>query len=336
MLLSVCMIARDESRCIGDAIRSARSLADEVIVVDTGSRDTTPHVASQLGARVLHQPWQDDFSLHRNHAIDQALGRWVLILDADEVIEPADFGETRSRLAGDGLPDILMVKHWSTYPGGDSVLEYLARIVRRDSGIRYVHPIHEQLKVRGEEALLSNLVLRHSGYTGAERLRQKHERNLRIAQMMPDDEPHAHHCRMRSLAALGRWDEAARAADALLALHGVADPVRYDAHVLAAAARLEAARRGEPNGDFREHLGAARALDPLAPDVPYLEMFASALDYLKALDRANTPGTAEFLRIAHFWRAGSSVEELVRTMTGETLDALSRRGQVRRSKSDEK
>lgn len=327
-LLSACLIARDEERCIGACIASLRGLVDEVVVADTGSTDATPMLAQRLGARVYHHPWQDDFALHRNQSIEHADGAWCLIIDADEVVEPGDFEDTRARLAGPGLPDVLMVKHWSGYPGGDRVLEYQPRLVRKASGIRYIHPIHEQLAVQNEEALLSNLVMAHDGYEDGARLAGKHERNLAIAERMADGEPHAWHCRMRSLSALGRWPEAQEAARRLLALPGVVEPLRVDAHVLIAAAHVDPRRQGEMPAEFREHLDAARALDPNTPDVPFLEMYAAALGYLRALHGANAPGGADFLRIGAFWRAGAKVERLVEAMIGEGPEALHRRGQV--------
>lgn len=88
--LSCCIIARDEEESIERAIESVRDLADEVIVVDTGSADGTPYIASDCGARVHRIPWRDDFSEARNRAISLATGTWILFLDADEELAPLD------------------------------------------------------------------------------------------------------------------------------------------------------------------------------------------------------------------------------------------------------
>ncbi|GMV44462.1 MAG: hypothetical protein AMXMBFR64_61780 [Myxococcales bacterium] len=326
-LLSACIIARDEERCIGRCIASLRGLVDEVVVVDTGSVDATPQIARSLGARVYHHPWADDFSLHRNQSIEYAEGVWCLIVDADEHLEPGDFEETRRRLAEPDLPNVLMIKHWSSYPWEQSVLEYLARLVRKGSGIRYIHPIHEQLAVRNEEALLSNLVVRHDGYEHANLLASKHVRNLAIAEKMEDDEPHAWHCRMRSLAALGRWPNARESALRLLALPEVAPPLRVDAHLMVAASQVDVSR-DEVVAEYMEHLAAARELEPCNPDIPFLEMFRFAVHFLRALQSANTPGSEGFLRIGSFWRTGFEVERLVRMIIGDGPRALHRDGQV--------
>ena len=81
--VSLCLIARDEEATIGMAIKSVLALVDEVIVVDTGSRDNTRIIAEGYGAKVFDVPWADDFSAARNAALDQASGKWILVLDGD-------------------------------------------------------------------------------------------------------------------------------------------------------------------------------------------------------------------------------------------------------------
>jgi len=93
--VSCCIIARDEEESIGRAIESVRDLADEVIVVDTGSADGTPLLARRLGARVVRAPWRNDYGEARNRALSEASCSWILILDADEALGPFDRGVFR-------------------------------------------------------------------------------------------------------------------------------------------------------------------------------------------------------------------------------------------------
>jgi glycosyltransferase involved in cell wall biosynthesis len=88
--LSLCLIARDEAEFLDRCLESVRGVVDEIVVVDTGSVDETVRVAQRHGARIFSQPWQDDFSLARNRAIEAARGKWVLVLDCDEVIAHRD------------------------------------------------------------------------------------------------------------------------------------------------------------------------------------------------------------------------------------------------------
>ena len=108
-LVSACLIVKDEEESLARCLASLGPLVDEVVIIDTGSTDRTPEIARVCGARVFEEPWQDDFSLHRNQALEKATGRWLLVIDADEELFETDLGETRERLAADGLPDILMV-----------------------------------------------------------------------------------------------------------------------------------------------------------------------------------------------------------------------------------
>jgi glycosyltransferase involved in cell wall biosynthesis len=90
LTLSVCIIARDEERTISKALSSVRTIADEIVVVDTGSRDNTMNIARSFGAKVVQIPWRDDFSEARNAAIDSATKDYILMLDADEFIGPSE------------------------------------------------------------------------------------------------------------------------------------------------------------------------------------------------------------------------------------------------------
>ena len=73
-VLSVCLIVRNEEAHLARCLEPVRALADELIVVDTGSTDRTLEIAESFGARTFHLTWQDDFSLARNYCISQATG----------------------------------------------------------------------------------------------------------------------------------------------------------------------------------------------------------------------------------------------------------------------
>ncbi len=86
--LSVAIIARDEERHIGDAIRSVAGLADEVLVLlDERTSDGTAAISRELGARVVVELWRG-FGAQRNRALDLCQSEWVLFLDADERVTP--------------------------------------------------------------------------------------------------------------------------------------------------------------------------------------------------------------------------------------------------------
>jgi len=81
------MIVRDEEEFLDACLESAKGVADEIVVLDTGSVDRTAEIARSHGARVYSHPWRDSYSEARNAGIDLATGDWILILDADERLD---------------------------------------------------------------------------------------------------------------------------------------------------------------------------------------------------------------------------------------------------------
>jgi hypothetical protein len=95
--ITACVIARDEEERLPDCIASLR-FCDEIVVVDSGSRDRTRELAAAAGARVVENPWPG-FAAQRNVALDHAGGDWVLEIDADERVSPELAGEIVAFLA---------------------------------------------------------------------------------------------------------------------------------------------------------------------------------------------------------------------------------------------
>lgn len=87
--ISVVINTRNEAKNIRKAIYSARSVADEIVVVDTGSVDNTLAIAKKLGVKtfVYNEPVSYVEPV-RNFSIDKTKGDWILILDADERLTP--------------------------------------------------------------------------------------------------------------------------------------------------------------------------------------------------------------------------------------------------------
>lgn len=88
--LTVAMIARDAESVIADTLNSIRPIADEIIVVDTGSMDNTRQIATSLATKVVDWQWTDDFSAARNIGMSHATGDWVFWIDAGETMAQAD------------------------------------------------------------------------------------------------------------------------------------------------------------------------------------------------------------------------------------------------------
>ena len=93
--ISLCMIMKDEARRLARCLDSVKDLVDEIIIVDTGSKDESMKIAKSYGAMVLQDPWQDDFARPRNIGIEQARGDYIFIMDADEVISKSSHNDLK-------------------------------------------------------------------------------------------------------------------------------------------------------------------------------------------------------------------------------------------------
>ena len=117
--LSVFVITLNESRCIRQVIEAAKALADEIIVVDSGSTDDTVEIARQAGARVLHHDWPG-YGPQKRYAEEQCRNDWLLNLDADEVLSPELIEEIQALFANGGSPmPMYRIKITTVYPGDD-------------------------------------------------------------------------------------------------------------------------------------------------------------------------------------------------------------------------
>jgi len=148
--ISACLIVKNEGKLIERCLRSVNRLADEVIVVDTGSIDNTIDLAAGLGARTYTFPWKDDFSAARNYSLSKATGNWVIWLDADDVISPADARKIR-KLAEKAprKADGFMLPYFLGQNGKGKYTSklYRLRIFRNGKNISFRYPIHEILGI---------------------------------------------------------------------------------------------------------------------------------------------------------------------------------------------
>src|SRR2546429_4316346 len=97
MTLSVAIVAMDEEANIGRTLASIR-WADEIILVDSGSKDRTREIALEYGAKVVEEPWRG-YVAQKQYAIDLCSKDWVLLLDGDEEVSAGLADEIRAVLA---------------------------------------------------------------------------------------------------------------------------------------------------------------------------------------------------------------------------------------------
>ncbi len=163
--LSVCMIVKNEEKMLPQCLNSIRDVADEIIIVDTGSTDRTMAIAREFGAKVYEHPWQKNFSLHRNQSISYATGDWILQIDADEELSPESQQELQ-RLVQDSPEEVngyTVVIRDVHSNGRTGVVFNYPRLFRNGIGVKYEGIVHNQVLIPGQ-VRISNVVFNHYGY----------------------------------------------------------------------------------------------------------------------------------------------------------------------------
>ena len=198
--ISLVMIARDEERFISEALESASAWADELIVLDTGSRDRTVELARAAGAQVHHFEWRDDFAAARNASLSYARSDWVAVLDADERFvtdSPERVHELLQRTKAWPYQALMLRLENYSLEGALRSVTRAPRIFPRHPDLGYEGRIHENLGSlsRGDEQGLSlirceGLKLIHYGYDPQLAIsRGKSERNMRLLRRAYEQAP---------------------------------------------------------------------------------------------------------------------------------------------------
>jgi glycosyltransferase involved in cell wall biosynthesis len=192
--ISAVIICRDEQRTIAAAIDSLLGLVDEILVLDTGSTDSTLDILSGYGDAVtLHTcRWNDDFSAARNFAIAQTRYRWCLMLDADEYIASEsrpEFRQTLTRLMHEDRGRTLYAPLIDNLNG--TQLLNNARLFKKRPSLRYYGRVHEYLReAQSEIRFVPEIRIHHTGYlTDSEHQKHKHQRNWTLLQQQMALEP---------------------------------------------------------------------------------------------------------------------------------------------------
>jgi len=195
--LSVSMIIKNEGQNIAKCLTSARPIADEMIVVDTGSTDRTKDIAKALGAKVYGFAWTGDFSEARNFSLSKASGDWILSLDADEVISSIDYKALKElvkrrkpaayRIVTRNYSNEVGAQGFSANTGEYPVEETgfgwfpstKVRLFPNDRRIRFENPVHEFLEGTvtrsGIPIMPCDIPVHHYGRLNIEKLREKGE-----------------------------------------------------------------------------------------------------------------------------------------------------------------
>lgn len=259
--LSLCMIVKNEEGNIGRCLESVKGVADEIIVVDTGSTDRTVEIARGYGARIVTTEWRDDFSEARNLSLSYSTCDWILVLDADEAMDQADKGVLRTLLTPSGpLAYLLNIESpVDDRRNSHAVINAFPRLFRNLPGVRFEGRIHEQVSPSiariGGTISPSEIRVHHTGYHGAWiDLPAKRQRNIRLLEQQLRDRPNdpSAHFHLGEVYALeGRVGEAIACYRAALSVPGFPPTNRSVARRSLASCLLHFQRFEESWGECR-------------------------------------------------------------------------------------
>lgn len=206
--LSLCMISRDEEKWIQKPIKSTLGLWDECILVDTGSSDATVTKARELGARIYSIDWENDFSKARNYSIALAQYEWILVLDADEILDEKTCLAIKDLIQSSKEDRIILTQ--TTYcasnqigaianqlkiPESNSFPAYteskIVRLFRNRPYLKFKFCVHEclvDLRSKNQRAYDSQLRIHHYGIVRKDQNKNKSQNYLQLALKKLSDE----------------------------------------------------------------------------------------------------------------------------------------------------
>lgn len=206
------MIVKNEERVLGRCLACAAQIADELIVVDTGSTDRSAEIARQYTPHVYLHQWQDSFAEARNYSYSLATCDYIMWLDADDVIDEENlskFNDLKKRCLA-GVDVIFTIYNMFTE---DGITNYTLRdrIIRRSLDAKWEYDIHEGIPMQPECKYLyrTDITIQHKKeyVNDPGRNMEIFNKILRDAKPMSDFEK-SNYCKELSLA--GRDEEAYR------------------------------------------------------------------------------------------------------------------------------
>jgi len=187
MKLSVCIISLNNERGILRCLNSVLPFADEVVIVDGGSKDDTIDIVKSIKdekIRLFHHPWPDDFSVQRNLSLHYARGDWIFVIDADETI-----GRNFAKFVGKLMKSRRYVYYWfrrywlvsvnpMLYLHGEPIYpDYQLRLFRNKIGAHYRGKVHVSPRIYGLGAYAENIHLFH--YKLIDETREEREEDIK-------------------------------------------------------------------------------------------------------------------------------------------------------------
>lgn len=214
--ISLAMIVKNEEAVLARCLQCVTKIADEIIIVDTGSDDETCAIAQRFPVKLYHYDWQDDFAAARNYAFSLATMDYILWLDGDDVISELDQQKLLDWKHSEIQPDMVMMKyHIGLDAQGQPLFSYYReRLLKRSMQFQWVGAIHEAITPQGE-IQYSEIAITHRKEKANDP-----NRNLRIFEKLLDQgnmlSPREQYYYARELYYHERYEQAIHQFDAFL------------------------------------------------------------------------------------------------------------------------
>lgn len=182
--ISLCMIVKDEELTLERCLNCAKDLVDEIIIVDTGSKDKTVEIAKKFTDKVYYFEWIQDFAAARNYSFSKATKEYIFYLDADDIISEEDQKKLKKLKStiNKSVDSVSMFYHLNVNKDGVPALSYRRnRLVKRSNNFKWYGRVHNYLQVSGN-ILNSDIGIIHDKVKPRET-----DRNLNIFKKMIKD-----------------------------------------------------------------------------------------------------------------------------------------------------
>ncbi len=188
MTISLCLITKNEGNSLEEFLNHHKELADEIIIVDTGSTDSTLDIAKRFTNKVFFFEWNDDFSSARNFSISEATKEWILWLDPDERIRKEDFEEIKELTENKAFLGFRFIQE-TYYNSKQIMIRGICKLFQNNEKIRFIYPVHEtvreSIKQLSGRIGKTGIVIRHEPKLGKE----KSEYYLKLLEKKKKDFP---------------------------------------------------------------------------------------------------------------------------------------------------
>tara|TARA_Y100000310_G_scaffold345753_1_gene469283 strand:+ start:1963 stop:3189 length:1227 start_codon:yes stop_codon:yes gene_type:complete len=209
------MIVKNEENSILSTLESVKNLINEIILVDTGSADTTKEIVknfsdkNKITSKIIDFKWDNNFSNARNESLKHATSKWILILDADEKIDELGVTQIKELIEKDFDAFLLPQKNYTNntsitgfvhskdksinYPG--FYVSMICRLFRNNKNYKFSGEVHElvedSIKKNNGKLVGSEISIHHFGNTNPDNVKKKKEYYLKLAKIKTRNSPSA-------------------------------------------------------------------------------------------------------------------------------------------------